>query len=240
MPEKLHSREQGAGNRAPEELWSREQGTGHRAREQGGGGVEKQGVEEALQEQGLHASYNTTFNHSAMFKNRADKVVYGPSVRSGETSGLPMRPGPPVAIGPTKTMVQPRIQTQNLTSSTDAFSGLGPDNQHKGADGNTPSGGRLQSPQHSPTHASPLSQNTPSAKLQALTTKTARAMGTVIGGAVQRGAAEASEEEGSQPSCSSSVNKPSLGIVSQPTWRSYPSRGPGPWERSLKELRSRG
>ena len=97
----------------------------------------------------------------------------------------PMRPGLSVAIGPTKTMVQPRIQTQNLTSSTDAFSGLGPENQHKVADGNTPSGGRLLSPQHSPTHDSLLSQNTPSAKLQTLTTNMARARETVHGGAVE-------------------------------------------------------
>ena len=101
-----------------------------------------------------------------------------------------MRHGLPVVIGPTKTMGQPRIQKQNLTSSTDAFSGLAPENQHKGADGNTPS-----------------------AKLQALTTKTFRAMRTGIGGAVEQGAAEALEEEGPQPSYGSSFDKPFLGIV---------------------------
>ena len=143
-PVELHSQEQEAGSRAPKELWNREQGTEHMAREQGAGGVEKQGVGEASEERGLHASYNTTSDQPApaMIKNRSDNVGYGPSMRSGESSGPPMRPGLPVAIGPTKTTAQPRLQTQYLTSSADAFSGLWPENQHKGADGNTPSGGR--------------------------------------------------------------------------------------------------
>ena len=55
-PEELPSRKQGAGRWGPEEQWSREQATRHRAREQGTGGVEKQGVGEASEEQGLHAS----------------------------------------------------------------------------------------------------------------------------------------------------------------------------------------
>ena len=107
-----------------------------------------------------------------MIKTRADSPGSGTSVRPAKTSAFPMGPCRPVATGPTNTMAQPRLQTQSSTSTTDAFPGLGPENQHKGADGSTPS-----------------------AKQQVLTTRLARARGTSLGGAVERGAAEASENE---------------------------------------------
>ena len=144
-------------------MWSREQEAGSRAWERGAGGAKGQGVVEASEERVLQASYNTSIDQPALgiIKNRSDNVVSGPSVRSGEASGPPVRPDLPVAIGPTQIMVQSRFQTPNLTRSTDASPRLGLGKQRKEADGSPPPSGHLLSSQHSPTYDSSRSHETP-------------------------------------------------------------------------------
>ena len=144
----------------------------------------------------------------------------------GETFRPSMRPGLTVVTGPSKTIAQPRRRTHDSTSATDAFSGLGPETLYKGADGCTPSLGRLLSSQNSPTHDALLSKNTPSAKLQAPTTRMARARGTVLGSNLEREAAETSEEEGPQPSYNTSPDQLAQGMV-----RNKPGEAPRPLMR---------
>ena len=135
-----------------------EQGAGSRAWERGAGGAEEQGAVEASEERVLQASYNTSIGQPAlgMIRNRSDNVVSGPSVRSGEASGPPMRPDIPVAIGSTQIMVQSRSKTPNLTRATDSFPRFKPEKQRKKADGSPPPGGRLLTSRHSPTYDSSL------------------------------------------------------------------------------------
>ena len=188
-------------------------------------------------EQGVGEAWETIFDQppQAPVKNMSDSSGSSAAARPGEASGPSMRPGLPVVTGRTKTMAQPRLRTQSSTSAADAFSGLGPENLHNGADGCTPSGGQLLPSQHSPTHGAPLSQNTPSAKLQVLTTKTARARGTVLGGAVEQEAADTSEEEGPQPSYNTSPDQPAQGTV-----MNRPGEAPGPLRRPGFPLQHHG
>ena len=58
-------------------------------------------------------------------------------------------------------MVQLRVQSLNLSRSTDAFPLFGPEKQRREADGSPPPGGCPLTSQHSPTYDSALSQETP-------------------------------------------------------------------------------
>ena len=110
----------------------------------------EQGAAKAQGVQGPQPSYNISLDQPAPGTVK---------IRSGEA---PMRPGLPLAIGPTNIMVQSRLRAPNTTTPADAFSRFGPEKQRMQADGSCPPGERLLTSQRRPKHYSLFSQGTPS------------------------------------------------------------------------------